>query len=176
MVRRSRCATGFIPVLDLGVWPRLLHVTLGQLVAFAAPITTFKTWAGKAFAWARVLTSALATGFHWFPLDGLFSLILFYLKFRPFKVSSSLGIGFSKANFSLCWASFLFSILVSSMMQATFTALWYISWKLVYAYAAIIYFISPFNPCSKWFILISSEATWFGANWLSSLNLHTYTN
>jgi len=73
---------------------------------FVTPIATFETCARKASTWARVLMSTLATGFHWFPLDGLFSHILFYLRFRPSKVSASLGIGFSRAYFLLWSASF----------------------------------------------------------------------
>jgi len=73
---------------------------------FVTHITIFKTWACKASAWVRVLSSTLATGFPWFPLDGLLSLILFYLRLRPSKVSASSGVGFSMANFPLCSAFF----------------------------------------------------------------------
>jgi len=174
MVRRFRCATGLIPVPDIWVWPRLFHVILGQLVALW-PLSPH--WKREP---VKLLHGPGCWRPHWphvsigFPWTACFPLSCFISDLDLLKFLLPWELGFPGPISLFAGSLSLFLILVSSMMRATFTTLWYISWKLVYAYRTIIRFISPFNPYLKWFILISSVPTWFGANRLSSLNFATY--
>ena len=69
-------------------------------------VTTPKTWARNASAWAMVLTPTLVTRFSLSQLGGLLSFVLFHPKFKPPNVSVFLIIGSSRAELFRCLAFF----------------------------------------------------------------------
>ena len=159
MVRRSRCATGLISFPDLWVWPRLFHVTLGEKV------TLWPVPPHSKHEPVKLLHGPGCWRPHWpqvsigFPWTACFPLSYFISDSDLFKVSSSLGIGFSRATFSLCWASF-FVFNLDLIYDAGYLHSPLVHFlKVGICVPVIICFISPFNPYSKWFILISSVAT-----------------
>ena len=101
-------------VVPCGLW---------AVVDLVTHMTTSKTLARNASAWAKVLMSTLVTHFPLLPLGGLLSFVLSHPKFKPPGVSISLGIGSSRVKHSLCLAFFPIFNLSFIDDAATFTAL-----------------------------------------------------